>query len=360
MELENPGHGSAPPPPPPPRGYPPQVVHVVSKPTSFGRVLGILTGLFFFGFVFIIGLVLGIVIILAGQSYEDMIVANTYRAGNTNQIAIIPVNGLITPQKSQFVRECVNHVLNNDSYQAVVLRVDSPGGAVTPSDEIWYQIKRLKDANLPVVASYGSLAASGGYYISCHCDTIVGQETCVTGSIGVIAQIFTMEELANKVGIEPVTLVASGSPDKDVANNVFRSWKEQDKEKVRQMLDSAYSVFRKRVKNGRPGAFDDDTSLAKVTDGSTFTAEKAVENGLIDRIGYLDDAITEAEKLAKIRTGKSTVNVLRWPPSFLPRTRSLQTIADGESPTPGNWLDADRLRNVVTELSHPRVMYLMQ
>jgi len=335
----------------------PQVVHVSGRPTTFGRVLGIVGGLFLFGLVFLLGLVLGAVMMSVPP---PKVMAESYRPGGYDKVAIIPVKGVILGEQASFVRHCVDHVLNDSSYQAVVLRVDSPGGGVTASDQIWYQINRLKEKNIPVVASYGALAASGGYYVSCHADHILCEETGVTGSIGVIAQIFTFQELANKVGVEPVTLVASGSPDKDVANNVFREWNEQDKQKIRTMLDAAYATFRKRVENGRGGALPDSTTLDAIADGSVFTAGQAVENGLIDGLGYLDDAITKAENLANLRPGEATVQLLRRPPSLFPQP-SLVRAALNDNALPSSTLfDADQVRNVINDLSAPRVMYLMR
>jgi protease-4 len=282
-----------------------------------------------------------------------------YRAGGFDKIAIIPVKGVILDEQADFVRHCVDHVLNDSSYQAVVLRVNSPGGGMTASDQIWYQVKRLQDENIPVVASYGAVAASGGYYVSCHADHIICEETGVTGSIGVIAQIFTFQELANKVGIEPVTLVATDSPDKDVANNLFRDWNEQDRQKIRTMLDSAYTTFRKRVVNGRTGALADSAGLDTIADGSVFTAEQALELGLVDGLGYLDDAITKAEKLAKLRTGAATVQLLRRPPTLFPQPSMVRAATMNDSSS-APLLDADQVRNVINDLSSPRIMYLMR
>ena len=174
-----------------------------------------------FGLVFVVGLVLGMMLMFGGGQLDDVVLRRVHRDGGRESLAIIPVRGTIDDQQSNFVRACVDHVLRDRSVKGVVLRVDSPGGGVTASDQIWHQMGRLQEAGLPVVASFGSVAASGGYYVSCGADHIIAEETSVTGSIGVIAQVFTMEQLMEKVGVQPVTLVASGSPEKDVANDIF-------------------------------------------------------------------------------------------------------------------------------------------
>ena len=144
-------------------------------------------GIFLFGVVFFIGIFFGVASAMYSTTTEDSIYHKTYRAGRGQTIAIIPVMGLIDAASAEFVRMAVDNVLHHRNIRAVVLRVDSPGGGVTASDEIWYEITRLQDAGLPVVASYGSMAASGGYYISCANDLIMAQETCTNGRLGVSA-----------------------------------------------------------------------------------------------------------------------------------------------------------------------------
>ena len=227
---------------------------------------------------------------------------------------------------------------------------------MSASDQIWYEVERLKNAGLPVVASFGGTAASGGYYVSCGTDHIFAEVTCVTGSIGVIAQVFTMEQLMEKVGIEPVTLVASGSPQKDTANDMFRSWDDNDREKIQIMLDAADDIFNKRVRDGRETRAGDGFDLEAVADGSIFTATQAIENGLVDTIGYLSDAVDQAEKLAGLRTGVADVYWLTEPPTLFGGLGS----ARGPSLTDRPALDDERIRSTLNDLTAPKVMYLMR
>lgn len=360
---------SPPPPPPGGPGYPPppgrgpmpmppsynqpQVVHVVARPSGIWRAVSFMVGIFLFGMVFFIGIFFGVASAMYSTTTEDSIYHKTYRAGRGQTIAIIPVMGLIDAAAAEYVRMAVDNVLRHKNIRAVVLRVDSPGGGVTASDEIWYEVKRLQDAGLPVVASYGSMAASGGYYISCGTDFIMAEETCTTGSIGVIAQIYTMEDLMHTIGVEPVTLVATGSPEKNVANDIFRKWNDKDREKILVMLDEAYAIFNRRVRDGRANVITDPARIDELADGSIYTARQALENGLIDGLGYLDDAIAQAESLSSITSGTANVVILKQPLTFF--TDGLFTSMSNSTPT----LDADAIRRLINDLGSPRVMFLM-
>lgn len=333
----------------------PHVVHIRSRPGGLWAALGLVVGLFMFGFVFLIGIFFGAVGMLAGSSSDTIVLEQTYRDGRQGKVVILPVEGVIDDRQARFVRSAVDHILDDRSVSGVVLRVNSPGGGVTASDEIWYEVERLKQRNLPVVASYGGIAASGGYYISCGTDYIVAQETCITGSIGVIAQVFTMKGLMDKVGIEPVTLVATGSPEKAVGNDMFRQWNEHDQQRILTMLDAAYDVFNRRVADGRRHVLSDESQLQAMTDGAIFTAEQALEGGLIDEIGYLDDAIAHLERVANLTVGRAEVVRLREPPSLFGNLLGANAAASRPDP-----FDADAIRGLVNDLNAPRVMYLMK
>jgi protease-4 len=335
---------------------PPQVVHVVARSGGFMRSVMFVFGLILFGVVFLIGLGVGVTMMLAGSSMEPVILRSHFRSGDRSTVAILPITGVIHGGTADLVRSAVESVIKDGNVRAIVLRVDSGGGGVTASDQVWYQVERLKKAGKPVVASFGSVAASGGYYVSCNADHILAEQTSITGSIGLIAQVLTMEGLMDKVGIEPVTLVASGSPQKDVANDIFRSWDDQDRDKILTMLDAAYETFSTRVQDGRGHVIDDPSRIARLADGSIYTSQQALENGLIDGIGYLDDAIAEAERQAGLTAGRSTVSVLRRPPSLFPAGLLMR----GPSREGLAGLDAERLRALVNDLSAARIMYLMQ
>lgn len=287
-----------------------------------------------------------------------------YRDGTTagGRIVVLELTGSIDDDAAEYMRQAVETILDDDDLAAVVLRVDSPGGGITAADEIWYQVDRLKQSGRPVVASFGSVAASGGYYVACHSDHIFAQRTTITGSIGVIMQVITFGELLEKVGIEPVTMVAADSPQKDAANDIYRTWDQRDKEKIQPLLDSAYSIFFARVRDGRRQVIGDESALHAVADGSIFTADRAMELGLVDAIGYLDDAIDFAISAAKLPRAAQVLRIQRrispfsLPPGLSESLGMTPTRSIGSRLAK---LDADQLRMLWHELTRPRVMYLM-
>jgi protease-4 len=326
----------------------------------FSRLLlAIMVGLGILGVVFALGagsafVALGLAAVaIGGADLEAPILRHTDRAGGRAAVAIVPVDGVIDGGLASFIRSCADEVLADDSIKAVVLRVDSPGGGVTASDQIWYEVERLKKSGRPVIASYGSVAASGGYYVSCGCDFVMAEETCMTGSIGVIAQVMTFEGLLDKVGIEPVTLVASRSPDKSVANDTFRTWNDEDRAEVLGLLDAAYTTFNSRVHAGRGHVIQAPERIDELADGSVYTAAEALQHGLIDAIGYLDDAVKQAEQAAGLTIDGATIEVLSPRPTLfgLP-------FVSARAPRSADAFDADRVRSLVNDLSTVRLMYL--
>ena len=352
------------PPPNPPRPQQPIVVQVAAKHGGLTRALFFVLGLVLFGIVFVIGLVFGAAGTIAAGEVGPLVLEQTYREGGAQRVAVIPVMGVIDDRRAEQVRRSVQHVLADRSFGGVVLRVDSPGGSVSASDLIWREVKRLRDRGLPVVASFGGVAASGGYYVSCGTDAIVAEPTCITGSIGVIAQVFTMKGLVEKVGISPITMVASGSPEKDVANDIFRAWNDDDRAKIQVVLDAAYARFNALVKQGRAVAIPDPNTIDATANGSIYTADQALANKLVDSIGYMDDAIARTEQLARIASGASSVVTLVEPPTLFtalgggPMGMSSLRAAASAVGTPSVDLDAAHVREMLDELGRPRVMYL--
>ena len=279
-----------------------------------------------------------------------------YRAGEgMDKIAIIPVEGLIEADTASFVHDAVETALADEAVKAVVLWVDSGGGFVGPSEQIQHSIKRLKDRGLPVVAAYGSVAASGGYYVSCNTDYIFAQPVCVTGSIGVIAQLMTFEDLlTEKLGINPLVVTATSSPDKDTANQVLRSWTDADRNELEHTLDAMHARFRQVVETGRvrEGVMTAD-QFAAVTTGKAYMAEEAVENKLIDEIGYLSDAIDKARDMARITAEQPPVVRYGVPQGVL---SALGMAAKPNDPI--TELDGKKLRKLMIELGTPEAMFL--
>jgi len=271
------------------------------------------------------------------------------RSGSSDRIAILPIEGIIDDNRAAFVRDAVDGLLEERRLRAVVLRVDSPGGGVTASDQIWYEIGRLRARQIPVIASFGGIAASGGYYAACASDEIFAERTTITGSIGVIAQVLTLGEMLEKIGVEPVTLVADGSPDKATGNDIMRRWNDEDRAQLGVILNDAYDVFAQRVRDGRGERLSSEAGDRAVT-GTIFTGPRALELGLVDAIGYLDDAVARAETVSGLVRGRATI-IRAGERPMLFGTFPLARRSAGDT--------AAEIRRAADDLLRPRVMYLM-
>lgn len=190
--------------------------------------------------------------------------------------------------------------------RALVLRVNSPGGGVVPSDEIY---ESLRDTGKPIVVLMGDLAASGGYYISMAADYIVANPSTLTGSIGVISQFPNAEELLDRLGIE-FTVIKSGQV-KDIGSP-YRPMTEEERALWQSIIDETYNRFVRIVADGRNLPEDEVRALA---DGRIFTGSQALELGLIDALGYEDEAISKASELGDIPGEPRVVRYVR-PRSF--------------------------------------------
>ena len=180
--------------------------------------------------------------------------------------------------------------------KAVVLRVNSPGGGVTASDDVYGEIVRFKkERKVPVVAALGDLAASGGYYVACAADRIVAHPTTVTGSIGVILMNLNLEGLLAKVGVRNETFKAGVHKD---LLSPFRGATPEERRIVQTILDSLHARFVRVVRENRPRL--DEARVAELTDGRIFDASQALGAGLVDEIGDLPAAIAAAEEAAGV------------------------------------------------------------
>jgi protease-4 len=179
------------------------------------------------------------------------------------------------------------------SVRAIVLRVDSPGGGVVPSQEIYEQVKKAKTAK-KVVVSMGSVAASGGYYISAAADRIIANPGTITGSIGVIMVVPNLKGLLDKVGIK--TEVVKSGKNKDLAS-VFRGIGQEEREIIQGVMDDVHEQFIAAVSEGRKIPLEKTRAIA---DGRIFSGRQAINVGLVDEVGDLEHAIKSAATLAGI------------------------------------------------------------
>jgi len=215
----------------------------------------------------------------------------------------------------------------DDAVSAVVLRVDSPGGAVTASETIWREVNRLREAGKPVVASMGAVAASGGYYVSMSADAIVANPGTITGSIGVVTGKLVARDLKERLGIGSDSVRTNANADAWSPNKPFT---EEQHAHVEAEADLFYTDFVQRVAQGRNMTVEDVDAVAR---GRVWTGADALERGLVDELGGLRTAIDRAKVLAGFDAdtevklislpGSSWVDMLRPKPSSQPGAASL-------------------------------------
>ncbi len=345
---------SAPPPPPPPvQGYS-QPYYGPPPKASGGVASKVATSLITTIFVSSIVMNIYFVVIFSQSVSLGPITEQTHQEGETvERIAILPVIGVINDDTAVFVRQAMD-ALNEDPPAALVLRVNSGGGSVGASDRIWHYISTFREAHpdIKIIASYGSYAASGGYYVSAMADEIYAENTCVTGSIGVMGQLFTVEGLLDKIGIEPITMVATNSPNKDRANDITRAWTEEDRAVVQVLLDSAHERFVEVVAEGRSSVLSEE-EVRQIATGKIYTAAEAQEAKLVDEIGYLDDAIIKAATLAGLPAGKQPRVTI------LGQHRSVFDTLLGAKQMELPAFSTEQARALLTELGVPRLDYMM-
>lgn len=216
----------------------------------------------------------------------------------TNKIALVRVEGPILDSKK--TADEIKGYVKDVSIKAIVLRVDSPGGAVAPSQEIYESVKKAVEKK-KVVVSMGSVAASGGYYIAAPASRILANPGTLTGSIGVIMEIPNLEGLMNKIGIKS-EVIKSGKH-KDIGS-AMRTMKQEEREILQGVMDNVHDQFIKAVSEGRKLPVD---KVRSFSDGRIFTGEQAVSHGLVDEIGTLEDAISTAAKMVGIKDDPEVV-----------------------------------------------------
>lgn len=208
------------------------------------------------------------------------------------KIAVIEVKGVILDPQPTI--EKIIKFRKNRNVKAIVVRIDSPGGAVGPAQEIYGEIKKVQREK-KVLVSVGSMAASGGYYIACAADKILANPGSITGSIGVIMESVNIEDLLHKVGVQ--SMIVKSGKHKDIGSP-FRSMTEEEKKLLQGVLDSVHDQFIQAVSEGRKLPVEKVRQLA---DGRIFSGDQAKALGLVDELGNLEDTIALAAKMAGIQ-----------------------------------------------------------
>jgi len=220
-------------------------------------------------------------------------------SGMGKKVAIVDVHGVI--QNSSEVIRQLRKYAKDSSIPAVVVHINSPGGGAAPSQEIYEEIKKLREKGKKVVASMGTVGASGGYYVACAADTIVANPATLTGSIGVIFQFPVAEELFKKIGVK-FEVIKRGEI-KDVGS-IARSMTQRERESIQSVVDDTYEQFVEVVAESRGMKKEE---VLKIADGSIFTGRQAKELGLVDELGNLQDAIKIAGEMVGIKEYPRTV-----------------------------------------------------
>lgn len=228
------------------------------------------------------------------------------------KIAMIDVEGVLSSdQEESFFSTKESQVVSlveklrlaeaDSNVKAVIIRIDSPGGDVTTSDICYNELLAFKNRKkVPVVAAFMGVAASGGYYLASASDAIVAHPTTITGSIGVISMHFSLVGLLDKIGVK-VDAIKSG-PEKDMGSP-FRAMTEEDRKLLQSLIDQFYARFISVVTDGRKGRLT-EAQVRTLADGRVYTAQQALEAKLVDRVGYLDDAVSEAKSRAGLAKAK--------------------------------------------------------
>lgn len=245
------------------------------------------------------------------------------------------------------VKEELERAAKDERVKAIVLRINSPGGTVTASDIIYHELKNFKTTRkIPVVASIMDVGASGGYYIASAADAVLAHPSSVTGSIGVIMLTVNARGLLEKVGVE--TNAVTSGPRKDMGSP-FRAMLPEERAIFQGVIDGFYQRFLQVVQEGRPGLSGD--LIRKLADGRIYSGEQAKASGLVDEIGYLDDAVELAKKKAGL--AEARVVTYRRPGEY---QNNIYSRIMGPRPTLSNLADFDLLSMV--RGGSPQFMYL--
>lgn len=290
---------------------------------------------------------------LWGGSDSAGVVEEVIRSGTTDVVAIIPVEGLITGTSADDLEKILTTLRSNPHIKAVVLEIDSPGGEVTASDEMYQRLVAFKQqTGLPLIVSMKGLAASGGYYIACAGDYLLAQRTTTTGSIGVMWGSINVSKLMEKYGVEDTTIVSSGSKYK-LAGSPTREFTPEMRQYIQNFVDDHLSLFKSVIVSGRNLKPE---SVDQLANGQIFSGIEAIKLKLIDQIGFLEDAIAVAEARAGI-SGAKVVKYQKQIPFWEALTGTAQSNRIEMSIGPARvGIDQDVLNRFLS----PRPMFLFQ
>jgi protease-4 len=253
---------------------------------------------------------------------------------SANKIAVVEIDGIITSSPMDqsgynmvdVIKAQLKRAEEDDHVKAVVLKVDSPGGEVLASDEIYREIARFqKRKNKPVVASMGGLAASGGYYVSSPCRWIVANDLTITGSIGVILSSWNYRGLMDKVGLLPQTFKSGKFKDMLSGSKEPDQITQEEKDMVQALVDETFAKFKQIVREGRKQAYEKNSAnnekdagrplsenWEEYADGRVLSGTEACKLGFVDQLGNFEDTVERTKKIA----GISSANLVEYQQRF--------------------------------------------
>jgi protease IV len=263
---------------------------------------------------FLIGLVVGAILvrIAATNIWSPTGVSETtiVPGDASSKVAVVPVDGIIMDNTAADFDVVLSALEKDSSVKALVVEIDTPGGSASASDEMYHRLIRFKsDKKIPVIVAMKGMATSGGYYLSCAADTLFAEPVTLTGNIGVLLPRFNFYKFIDDHGIEETTLTATveGHSFKN-AGSMFKPENPQDEQYIQGIVDGLFAQFKNAVQTGRAGKMHDVAN--DIFSGKAFIAADALTRGLIDQIGYPEQAYDFAGAAAGL-TNKSVVRYTR-------------------------------------------------
>jgi protease-4 len=237
-----------------------------------------------------LGVMLGVIALFIVTTWALLRITDGPGLAAGQKVAIVEIEGVIV-DTTDLVRELREH-LDNPAVKAVVLRINSPGGVVGPTQEVYTAVQKLREGGKPVVASLGAVAASGGYYIAAAADEIYANPGTLTGSIGVIMQLANLEGLFKKIGLDYV--VVKAGQHKDIGNP-SRTMTPEERRILQTLLDDVHGQFIDAVAEGRKLDRDE---VVRFADGRIFSGRQAHALKMVDELGGLEEAVEGAARMA--------------------------------------------------------------
>jgi len=261
------------------------------------------------------GLMLVVVFLLGGSLSSDSKVQEKYfshaRYGS-QKVAIISVEGMILEADDGYIKKAIDQAAEDDKVKAVVLRINSPGGTTSGADYVYHHLCNLTaKTKKPLVVSMGGMAASGGYYVAMAVgstpETVFAEPMTFTGSIGVILPHYNAAALMKEWGVEEDSVASHRLKN---MGSFARAMSTEEREIFQALINEQFARFKEVIRSGRPKFEKDPEALDKLATGQIFTAEQALKAGLVDKIGFVEDAVDRAIALAKLN--KDEVRVVKY------------------------------------------------